>query len=61
MLSVVMFVPCVCMLAYCLLSLLSAIESNDTECNEEGKVYEYPEEEDHGQATQGKTSNLMHI
>jgi hypothetical protein len=46
MLSVVMLVPCVCMLAYWLLSLLPAIESNDTECNEEGEVFEYQEKED---------------
>jgi hypothetical protein len=36
------------------LPLLSAIESNDTECNEEGEVYEYQEEEDQGLANQGK-------
>jgi hypothetical protein len=35
---------------------LPAIESNDTECNEEGEVYEYQEEEDQGLATQGKPS-----
>jgi hypothetical protein len=58
MLSVVMLVPCVCMLAYCLLSLLPAIESNDTECNEEGEVYEYQEEEDQGLTNQGKPSIL---
>jgi hypothetical protein len=29
-----------------LLSLLPTIELNDTECNEEGEVYEYQEEED---------------
>jgi hypothetical protein len=44
------------MFAYCLLSLLPAIESNDTECTEEGEVYEYQEEEDQGQANQGKPS-----
>jgi hypothetical protein len=32
-----------------------AIESND-ECAEEGEVFEYQEEEDQGQATQGKPS-----
>jgi hypothetical protein len=37
-----------------------AIESND-ECAEEGEVYEYQEEEDQGQATQGKPSTLLHI
>jgi hypothetical protein len=41
-----------------LLSLLPAIESNDTECNEEGEVYEYQEEEDQGLANQGKPSIL---
>jgi hypothetical protein len=34
------------------------IESNDTECTEEGEVYEYQEEEDQGQANQGKPSIL---
>jgi hypothetical protein len=53
---VVMLVPGVCMLAYCLLSLLPAIESNNTECNEEGEVFEYQEKEDQGQANQGKPS-----
>jgi hypothetical protein len=37
---------------------LSVIESNDTECTEEGEVYEYQEEEDQGQANQGKPSIL---
>jgi hypothetical protein len=41
-----------------LLSLLPAIESNDSECNEEGEVYEYQEEEDQGLANQGKPSIL---
>jgi hypothetical protein len=41
-----------------LLSLLPAIESNDTDCNEEGEVYEYQEEEDQGIANQGKPSIL---
>jgi hypothetical protein len=35
---------------------LSAIESNDDECTKEGEVYEYQEEEDQGQANQGKPS-----
>jgi hypothetical protein len=35
-----------------------AIESND-ECAEEGEVYEYQEEEDQGQANQGKPSKLV--
>jgi hypothetical protein len=36
----------------------SAIESNE-ECTEEGEVFEYQEEEDQGQATQGKPSKLV--
>jgi hypothetical protein len=48
-----------CMLvAYCLLFLL-AIESNDTECTEEGGVYEYQEEEDQVQANQDKPSIVV--
>jgi hypothetical protein len=35
-----------------------AIESNE-ECIEEGKVFEYQEEEDQGQATQGNPSKLV--
>jgi hypothetical protein len=34
------------------------IESNDVECTEEGEVFEYQEEEDQGQANQGKPSIL---
>jgi hypothetical protein len=45
------------LVAYCLL-FLPAIESNDTECTEEGEVYKYQEEEDQGQANQGKPSIL---
>jgi hypothetical protein len=37
---------------------LPAIESNDTECTEEGEVYKYQEKEDQGQANQGKPSIL---
>jgi hypothetical protein len=37
-----------------------AIESNK-ECAEDGEVFEYQEEEDQGQATEGKPSILMHI
>jgi hypothetical protein len=40
---------------------LPAIKSNDNECAEEGEVYEYQEEEDQGQASQGKTSTLLHL
>jgi hypothetical protein len=41
----------------CLLCVIifPAIELND-ECAEEGEVFEYQEEEDQGQATQGKPS-----
>jgi hypothetical protein len=34
------------------------IESNE-ECTEEGEVFEYQEEEDQGQANQGKPSKLV--
>jgi hypothetical protein len=40
--------------------LFLAIKSNE-ECTEEGEVYEYQDEEDQGQATQGKPLNLKHI
>jgi hypothetical protein len=50
---------CVCGLCMhvCLLCVIAflMIESNE-ECAEEGEVYEYQEEEDQGQATQGKPS-----
>jgi hypothetical protein len=42
-----------------LLFLLPVIESNDTECNEEGEVFEYQEEEGQGQADQRKPSKLV--
>jgi hypothetical protein len=35
-----------------------AIESNE-ECTEEGEIFEYQEEEDQGQADQGKPSKLV--
>jgi hypothetical protein len=38
--------------------ILPALDSNDTECAEEGEVFEYQEEEDLGQANQGKPSKL---
>jgi hypothetical protein len=41
-----------------LLFLLPVIESNDTEYNEEGEVYQYQEEEGQGLANQGKPSIL---
>jgi hypothetical protein len=34
------------------------LDSNDTECTEKGEVPEYQEEEDQGQANQGKPSIL---
>jgi hypothetical protein len=49
---------CACLLIVCHF-FLPAIESNDTECTEEGEVYEYQEEEDQGQANQGKPSILV--
>jgi hypothetical protein len=45
----------VCMYAYCVLLIFLVIESND-ECAEEGEIFEYQEEGDQGQATQGKPS-----
>jgi hypothetical protein len=44
----------------CALLFFPTIESNE-QCTEEGEVYEYQDEEDQGQASQGKPSNLMHI
>jgi hypothetical protein len=46
-----------CVSDVCLLCVIIflTIESND-ECAEEGEVFEYQEEEDQGQATQGKPS-----
>jgi hypothetical protein len=41
----------------CALLFFPAIESNE-ECTEEGEVYEYQDEEDQGQANQGKPSKL---
>jgi hypothetical protein len=48
------------MLAYWLLFLLPAIESNNTESTGEGEVFGYPGE-DQGQAEKGKPSNLLHL
>jgi hypothetical protein len=55
-----MFVTCVCLYIYLCVVIFPAIESNE-ECTEEGEVYEYQDEEDQGQASQGKPSNLMHF
>jgi hypothetical protein len=40
--------------------IFPAIDSND-ECAEEEEVFEYQEEENQGQDTQGKPPNLLHI
>jgi hypothetical protein len=45
----------VCLYAHCVLLVFSVIESND-ECAEEGEIFEYQEEGDQGQASQGKPS-----
>jgi hypothetical protein len=44
-----------CLLIVCYI-YLSALDSNDTESTEEGEDFEYQEEKDQGQATQGKPS-----
>jgi hypothetical protein len=46
------------MLAYLYHYYLPALDSNDTECTEEGEVFEY-QGEDQGQADQGKPSKLV--
>jgi hypothetical protein len=46
--------PCMHVCLLCVITF-PAIELND-ECAEEGEVYEYQEQEDQGQATQGKPS-----
>jgi hypothetical protein len=58
--SAELFVTCVCLYIYLCVVIFPTIESNE-ECTEEGEVYEYQDEEDRGQASQGKPSNLMHI
>jgi hypothetical protein len=58
--SAAWLVTCVCLCIYLCVAIFPAIESNE-ECTEEGEVYEYQDEEEQGQATQGKPSNLMHI
>jgi hypothetical protein len=55
--SAAMFLACVFI---CALLFFPTIEANE-ECTEEGEVYEYQDEEDQGQANQGKPPNLMHI
>jgi hypothetical protein len=46
------------MLAYLYRYYLPALDSNDTECTEEGEVFEY-QGEDQGQANQGNPSKLV--
>jgi hypothetical protein len=50
-----MFATCVCMYIYLCAIIFPAIKWN-AERTEEGEVFEYQEEEDQGQATQGKPS-----
>jgi hypothetical protein len=45
------------MLIYCY--YLPAIDPNENECTKEGEIFEYQEEEDQGQANQGKPSKLV--
>jgi hypothetical protein len=45
-----------CMLICC--HCLSALDSNDTKSTEEGKIFEY-QEEDQGQAKKGKPSKIL--
>jgi hypothetical protein len=56
------YIACDLCMHVCLLCafIFPAIDSND-EYAEEEEVFEYQEEEDQGQATQGKPPNLMHI
>jgi hypothetical protein len=46
------------MLAYLYHYYLPTLDSNDTECTKEGKVFKY-QEEDQEQADQGKPSKLV--
>jgi hypothetical protein len=46
-----------CVLIYCY--CLPAIDSNENECTEEREIFEFQEEEDLGQANQGKPSKLV--
>jgi hypothetical protein len=45
-----------CMLVYLLCVIIFPVIESNEECTEEGEVFEYQEEEDQGQATQGKPS-----
>jgi hypothetical protein len=56
--AAMMCVNLVCLHAY-VCYCLSALDSNDPECTEEGEIFEYQEEEDLGQANQGKPSKLV--
>jgi hypothetical protein len=55
-LAVVRCVNYLCLRAYCV-NLLSALDSNDAGFSGEGEAFEY-QEEDQGQANQGKPSKL---
>jgi hypothetical protein len=50
----------VCLIFDCVLTryLISALDSNDTGCSEEGGIFEY-QDEDQGQADKGKPSKLV--
>jgi hypothetical protein len=52
-----MCVAFVCLHAY-IFYYLPALDLNDTECTEEGEVFEY-QDEDQGQAERGKPSKLV--
>jgi hypothetical protein len=57
-----MFAILACVLFVCLHAYvcyyLPAIDPIDKECTREGEIFEYQEEEDQGQANQGKPSKL---
>jgi hypothetical protein len=55
--AAMMCVNLVCLHAY-MCYCLSALDSNDPECTEEGEIFEYQEEGDQGQAEKGKPSKL---
>jgi Ca2+/H+ antiporter len=57
LLAIVKCVNYLCLCAYCV-NLLLALDSNNVEFSEEGEVFEY-QEEDQGQADQGKPSKLV--
>jgi hypothetical protein len=59
--SAELFGTCVCLYIYLYVVIFFLAIGSNEECTEEGEVYEYQDEEDQGQASQGKPSNLMHI